>query len=112
MTFSFFFPQSFRFIISGPIICGKTYQLKNLFINSLFCDKLYIICPTGGQNEDFEIISDEADDNFVQDMKDLPSPDQLPKKIKKLMMFDGVQAEQPAINAYICRARHVILNVV
>ena len=35
--------------------------------------------------------------------RDLPSPDQLLKDIKKLMIFDDVGGKEPAINEYFCR---------
>ena len=35
---------------------------------------------------------------FVKDIKDSPSPDQLPKELKKLMLFDDVRAKEPVIN--------------
>ena len=38
-------------------------------------------------------------------MKDLPSPDQLPKDKKKLMIFDDVKTKDPVISEYFCRCR-------
>ena len=43
---------------------------------------------------------------FIKDIKELPHPDELPKDIKKLMIFDDVIAKEPIINEYFCRARH------
>ena len=43
---------------------------------------------------------------FIKDIKELPHPDELPKDIKKLMIFDDVIAKEPTINEYFCRDRH------
>ena len=43
---------------------------------------------------------------FIKDIKELTHPDELPKDIKKLMIFDDVIAKEPIINEYFCRARH------
>ena len=75
-------------------------------------DKLYINGPTGDQYEGVERINDKADVEFVKDIKDLPSPDQLPKDLKKLMIFDDVRAKEPVINEYFCRGRHNNCNMI
>ena len=92
---------NFRCIISGPSECGKTFLLKKLFLASIYFDKLYIIGPTGHQYKNISCKSVE----FVKDIKDLPSPDKLPKDLKKLMIFDDVRAKEPVINEYFCRGR-------
>ena len=105
------FPDNFRCIISGPSECGKTFLLKKLFLASIYFDKLYIIGPTGDQYQG-TCFADEGVDNgkanveFIKDIKDLPSPDKLPKDLKKLMIFDDVRAKEPIINEYFCRGRH------
>ena len=65
-------------------------------------DKLYIIGPTGNQYEDlkYKVIV------FIKDVKDLPRPDELPKDIKKLIIFDDVGGKEAGINEYFCRGRH------
>ena len=72
------FPENFRCIISGPSECGKTLLLKNLILNGVDFDKLYIIGPTGNQYNDLEF----DDVVFNKDIKELPSPDKLPKNLK------------------------------
>ena len=84
------FPNNFKFIIYGPSECGKTFLLKKLILASIFFDKLYIIGPTGDQYEDLERINPKAIIEFIKDIKDLPSPDKLPKDLKKLIIFDDV----------------------
>ena len=112
------FPDNFRCIISGPSECGKTFLLKKLFLSSIYFDKLYIIGPTGDQYEGIDRLSrnsvhnDEADVEFIKDIKDLPSPDKLPKDLKKLMIFDDVRAKEPIINEYFCRGRHNNCNMI
>ena len=114
------FPDNFRCIISGPSECGKTFFLKKLILASIYFDKLYIIGPTGDQYEGVEsynrrsrnFFDDKADVEFVKDIKDLPSPDQLPKDLKKLMIFDDVRAKEPVINEYFCRGRHNNCNMI
>ena len=111
------FPDNFRCIISGPTECGKTFLLKKLFLASIYFDKLYIIGPTGDQYQG-TCFADEGVDNgkanveFIKDIKDLPSPDKLPKDLKKLMIFDDVRAKEPIINEYFCRGRHNNCNMI
>ena len=111
------FPDNFRCIISGPSECGKTFLLKKLFLASIYFDKLYIIGPTGDQYQG-TCFADEGVDNgkanveFIKDIKDLPSPDKLPKDLKKLMIFDDVRAKEPIINDYFCRGRHNNCNMI
>ena len=114
------FPENFRCIISGPSECGKTFLLKKMVLAIIYCDKLGIIGPTGDQCEGVESynprsrnsVDDKADVEFVKDIKDLPSPDQLPKDLKKLMTFDDVKAKEPVINEYFCRGRHNNCNMI
>ena len=111
------FPDNFRCIISGPSECGKTFLLKKLFLASIYFDKLYIIGPTGDQYQG-TCFADEGVDNgkanveFIKDIKDLPSPDKIPKDLKKLMIFDDVRAKEPIVNEYFCRGRHNNCNMI
>ena len=105
------FPDNFRCIISGPSECGKTFLLKKLILASTYFDKLYIIGPTGDQYHGIERINPKANVEFIKDIKDLPSPDKLPKDLKKLMIFDDVRAKEPIINEYFCRGRHNNCNM-
>ena len=59
---------------------------------------LCIIGPTGDQYEGLERINHKAVIEFIKDIKDLPSPNKLPKNLKKLMIFDDVRAKEPVIN--------------
>ena len=107
------FPDNFRCIISGPSECGKTTLLKKkLILASIYFDKLYIIGPTGYQYHGIEKINPKADVEFIKDIKDLPSPDKLPKDLKKLMIFDDFRAKEPVINEYFCRGRHNNCNMI
>ena len=100
------FPDNFRCIISGPSECGKTFLLKKLILASIYFDKLYIIGPTGDQYHGIERLNPKADVEFIKDIKDLPSPDKLPKDLKKLIIFDDVRAKEPVMNEYFCRGTH------
>ena len=73
---------------------------------------LYIIGPTGDQYIGLERRNPKAIIEFVKDIKDLPSPDKLPKDLKKLMIFDDVRAKEPVINEYFCRGRHNNCNMI
>ena len=86
--------------------------IKKLILARIYFDKLYIIGPTGDQYEGVERINHKADVEFVKDIKDLTSPDQLPKDLKKLMIFDYVRAKEPVINEYFCRGRHNNCNMI
>ena len=106
------FPDNFRCIISGPSECGKTFLLKKLILASIYFDKLYIIGPTGDQYNGLERINNKAIIEFIKDIKDLPSPDKLPKDFMKLMIFDDIRAKEPVINEYFCRGRHNNCNMI
>ena len=106
------FPDNFRCIISGPSECGKTFLLKKLILASIYFDKLYIIGPTGDQYHGIERLNPKADVEFIKDIKHLPSPDKLPKDLKKIMIFDDVRAKEPVINEYFCRGRHNNCNMI
>ena len=90
-------PEKFRCIISGPSECGKTFFLKELILARIYFDKLYIIGPTGDNYNGLERINPKAIIEFFKDIKDLTSPDKLPKDLKKLMIFDDVRAKEPVI---------------
>ena len=92
------FPENIRCIISGSSECGKTFFLKELIISNIYFDKLCIICPTGDQKEAEEIYNDKAIVEFFKDVKNLRSPDKLPKELKKLMMFDDDKTKEPILN--------------
>ena len=80
----------------------KTFLLKNMFLGSIKFDKVYIIGPTGDQYEDLKY----EDIVFIKEKKYLSSPDQLPKDIKKLMIFDDNGVKEPVINEYFFSGRH------
>ena len=106
------FSDNFRCIISGPSECGKAFLLKKLILSSIYFDNLHITGSTGDQYQGLERINQIAVIEFVKDMKDLPSPDELPKDLKKLMIFDDVRAKERVINEYICRGRHNNCNMI
>ena len=86
--------------------------IKKLILARIYFDKLHIIGPTGDQYEGVERINHKADVEFVKDIKDLASQHQLPKSLKKLMVFDDVRAKEPVINEYFCRVRHNNCNMI
>ena len=107
------FPDNFRCMISGPSECGKTFLSRKLILASIYFDKLYIIGPTGGQYNGLERINQKkAIIEFIKYIKDIPTPDKLPKDLKKLMLFDDVRAKEPIINEYFCRGRHNKCNMI
>ena len=59
-----------------------------------------------------ERINPKADIEFVKDIKDLPSPDELAKNLNKLMIFDDVRAKHSVINEYFCRGGHNNCNMI
>ena len=63
----------------------------------IYFDKLHIIDPTGNQYEGVERIYDKADIEFIKGIKDLLSPDKLPKDLKILMLLDDVRVKEPLI---------------
>ena len=83
-----------------------------LILARIYFDKLYINGPIGDQFEGVERINHKADVEFVKDIKNLPSPDQLPKDLKKLMISDVFRAKEPVINEHFCRRRHNNCNMI
>ena len=57
-------------------------------------DKVYIIDPINNQNEYLGSIHEKTDVEFIKDIKDSPSLDQLPKELRKLLIFDDVKAKE------------------
>ena len=106
------FPDNFRCIISGPSECCKTFLLKKLILAIIYFDKLYVIGPTGDQYNGLERINPKAIIEFIKDIKDLPSPDKIPKDLMKLMIFDDARAKEPVINEYFCRGRRNNCNMI
>ena len=102
------FPGNFWCIISGPSECGKTFLLRNLVMTSIHFDKLYTIGPTGDQYDGMK----HGNIQFIEDIKKLVPLDQLPKDIKKLMIFDDVRAKEPVINEYFFRGRYNNCNMI
>ena len=89
--------------------------IKKLTLASIYFDKLFIIGPTGDQYQGIRFANKNISCKsveFVKDMKDLPSPDKLPKDLKKLTIFDDVRAKEPVINEYFCRGRHYNRNMI
>ena len=105
-------PEKFRCITSGPSECGNTFLLKILVMERIYFDKIYVIGPTGNQYEGVERIIDKTDIEFIKDIKKSPSPAELPKDLKKLLIFDDVRAKEQIINEYFCRGRHNICNMI
>ena len=102
------FPESFSCVLAAPSERGKTFLLKNLFLSSIQFDRLYIIVSTGDQYEYLKY----ADIVFIKEIKGLPPPDQLPKDIKKLMIYDDVRGKEPDFNGHFCRGRHSKCNMI
>ena len=90
------FPENFRCIVSEPSECGKTFLLKELIISNINFDEIFIIGPTGDQYEG------TANIEFIKDVKNLPSSDQLPENLKDFMIFNDVNAKEPVSNEYFC----------
>ena len=68
--------------------CGETWLLNNLTMNRRYFDELYIIGHIVDQYEDLESVNEIADVAFIKDIKDLLSPYQIPKQLKKLTISD------------------------
>ena len=102
------FQQSFRCDLAGPSECRKTFLLKNLFLSCIHFDRLNIIGPSGDQYEDLKnkVIV------FIKEINIVPSPDHIPKDLKKLMIFDDVGGKEPVINEYFCRCRNSNCNMI
>ena len=86
----------------------KNTLIKEFFLGSIQFDRLYIIGLTGDQYKNLRY----EDIVLIKEIKDLPSPDQLPKDTKKLKIFDDVGGKEPVINEYFCGGRHSNCNVI
>ena len=78
----------------------------------IYFDKLDIIGTIGDQYEDLESVNEKTDVQLIKDIKDLPSPEQLPKELKRLNIFNFVQANVSVFNEYSCRGRHSDCNLI
>ena len=83
-------------------------MLKNLILDGVDFDKLYIIDPTRNQNNDLEykIIK------FIEDLKEIPQSDKLPENLEKLMIFDDVDPREQILKEYFCRGKHSNCNMI
>ena len=106
------FPETTRCVVSGQRDCGKRWLSKNLIIYRIYFDKLYIICSIVDQYKDLESINEKADFEFINDKRDIPSPDELPKELNNFMIFEDLKAKKSVIVEYFCRGRHNKCNMI
>ena len=66
------FPENFRFVISVPSECGKTFLFRELVICNMYFYKLYIIGTTGYQYDGVESFKVKASFEFFKDVKIYP----------------------------------------
>jgi len=117
-------PNSIRMIIIGPSGSGKTQLLLNLIMRWLKWDKLYLVAPSVDDQRCYEVLKDfnenakslnEDSDviDFITDIDEAPSVDDLDGRINNLVVYDDVMLDKQSNPARIfSRGRHKNTDVI
>ena len=97
-------PNSIRAIIIEPSGSGKTQLLLNLIMRWMKWDKLYLIAPSVDDQRCYEVLKDfnenasefkgESVIEFITDIDDAPSVEDLDGDIKNLVVYDDVMLDK------------------
>ena len=77
-------------------------------MTSTHFDKSDVIGPSGDQYDGMK----HGKLEIIKDVKKVIPLDQLPKDMKKLMIFDDVRVKEPVFNEYFCRGRQNNCNMI
>ncbi len=117
-------PNSVRAIIIGPSGSGKTQLLLNLIVKiCMKWDKLYLVAPSVDDQRCYEVLKDfnenaseikgESVIDFITDIDDAPSVDDLDGDINNLVVYDDVMLDNQKNPARIfSRGRHKNTDVI
>ena len=97
-------PNSIRAIIIGPSGSGKTQLLLNLIMRWMKWDKLYLIAPRVDSQRYYEVLKDFNDNastitgesviEFITDIDEAPSIDDIDGSVNNLVVYDDVMLDK------------------
>ena len=116
-------PNSIRMILIGPSGSGKTQLLLNLIMRWLKWDKMYLVAPSVDDQRCYEVLKEfnenarllSGDDiiDFITDIDEAPSVDDLDGFINNLVVYDDVMLDKQTNPARIfSRGRHKNTDVI
>jgi len=116
-------PNSVRAIIIGPSGSGKTQLLLNLIMRFMNWDKLYLVAPSVDDQRCYEVLKDYNDNatdikgenviEFITDIEEAPSVEDLDGDINNLVVYDDVMLDKQKNPARIfSRGRHRNTDVI
>ena len=116
-------PNSIRMIIIGPSGSGKTQLLIDMIMRHMKWDKLYLIAPSVDDQRCYQVLKDfneriveitgENGIEFITDMDEAPSVDDLDREINNLVVYDDVMLDKQTNPARIfSRGRHKNADVI
>ena len=116
-------PNSVRAIIIGPSGSGKTQLLLNLIMRWMKWDKLYLIAPSVDDQRCYKVLKDfnenaseiAGDDvvEFITDIDEAPSVEDIDGSINNLVVYDDVMLDNQKNPARIfSRGRHKNTDVI
>ena len=96
-------PNYIRMIIIGPSGSGKTQLLLNLIIRWMKWNKLYLVAPSVDDQRCYEVLKDFNDNateitennviEFITDINDAPSIDDIDGSVNNLVVYDDVMLD-------------------
>ena len=116
-------PNSIRMIIIGPSGSGKTQLLIDMIMRHMKWDKLYLIAPSVDDQRCYQVLKDfnerileitgENGIEFITDIDEAPSLDDLDREIRNLVVYDDVMLDKQKNPARIfSRGRHKNADVI
>jgi hypothetical protein len=116
-------PNSIRAIIIGPSGSGKTQLLLNLIMRWMKWDKLYLIAPSVDDQKCYEVLKDFNENaseiagedviEFITDIDEAPSVEDLDGSINNMVVYDDVMLDKQKNPARIfSRGRHKNTDVI
>ena len=116
-------PNSIRMIIIGPSGSGKTQLLLNLIMRWMKWNKLYLVAPSVDDQRCYEVLKDfnenaseiagESIIEFITDINEAPSIDDIDGSVNNLVVYDDVMLDNQKNPARIfSRGRHKNTDVI
>ena len=97
-------PNSIRAIIIGPSGSGKTQLLLNLIMRWMKWDRLFLIAPSVDDQRCYEVLKDFNENaseikgenviEFITDIDDAPSVEDLDGEINNLVVYDDLMLDK------------------
>ena len=116
-------PNSIRMIILGPSGSGKTQLLLNLIMRWMKWNKLYLVAPSVDDQRCYEVLKDFNENaatiagenviEFITDIDEAPSIDDIDGGVNNLVVYDDVMLDNQKNPARIfSRGRHKNTDVI